>query len=200
MSKNLKNIDWEKYDDFDEFYDDLILEEKSRKMKVKNKVHDEPSHNKKANKRDGVDKKAVIESEMDNIIVAPVTMAATPSPAANPAPRKKQVQTPPVVKQPVPSPQPQTVKTPPAQPKQFVFGENTHEIKSVKIDFDKVVNMELVEGDYNGHQTFGIKFYFAGSKGLFRIIWFSRNLFERDRVFAIEYKFWKSIQQGEKKE
>lgn len=190
MSKNLKNIDWEKYDEFDEFYDDLILEEQSRKMKIKNKVHEEPSHTKKASKRDGVDRKVVIESDLVDAVVAPVSMASVPSSVTKTPPSKKQVPTPPVAKQPAPTPQPQTVKTQPVQQKQaFVFGENTHEIKSVKIDFDKVVNMELVDGDYNGHQTFGIKFYFAGSKGLSRVIWFSRNLFERDRVFAIEYKF-----------
>ena len=95
------------------------------------------------------------------------------------------------IKQPI-----ETVKNIPSPTPSFTFGPNTHEIKTVKIDFDRVANIELVEGEHNGYQTFGIKFYFMGNKGLYRIIWFGRNLFDRDRVYAIEYKFWRSLAQG----
>lgn len=80
----------------------------------------------------------------------------------------------------------------PAQerPQGFQFGENTHEIKGIKIDFDGVQGIERIENVKDGVKTFGIKFLFKGNKGLFRTIWFNRNQYERDRVYAAEYSFW----------
>lgn len=82
----------------------------------------------------------------------------------------------------------------PVQEKQgFQFGENTHEIKGVKIDFDGVQAIERIENIKDGVKTFGIKFLFKGNKGLYRTIWFNRNQFERDKVYAAEYAFWLKI-------
>lgn len=81
------------------------------------------------------------------------------------------------------------------QPKPtFTFGPNTHEIKSIKIDFDRVVGMERVQGEFKGNETFGIVFRFKGSAGSSRTIWFGRNIYERDAVFVSESRFWASLQ------
>lgn len=76
------------------------------------------------------------------------------------------------------------------------FGENTHEIKGVKIDFDGVLNIEKVENERDGIMTYGIKFYFKGKKGLFRVIWFNVNSRLRDSIYNTEYAFWLKVQQG----
>lgn len=100
-----------------------------------------------------------------------------------------------------PVPKPSYVKsapiTPPTNPpakNTFQFGENTHEIKGVKIDFDGVQSIERIENIKDGIKTFGIKFNFKGNKGLYRTIWFNKNQFERDKVYAIEYNFWLKLQ------
>ena len=98
---------------------------------------------------------------------------------------------------PKPQPRPQPASQP-SQPekREFQFGANTHEIKGVKIDFDGVQSIERIENVKDGVKTFGIKFLFKGSKGLFRTIWFNRNQYERDRVYATEYSFWLRLQQN----
>ena len=73
------------------------------------------------------------------------------------------------------------------------FGENTHEIKGVKIDFDGVADITKVENKQNNITTYGIKFLFKGKKGLYRVIWYNTNLRARDASFNIEYAFWLSI-------
>ena len=81
------------------------------------------------------------------------------------------------------------------QPKPaFTFGPNTHEIKTIKIDFDRVIGMERVQGEFKGNETFGIVFRFRGSAGSSRTIWFGRNVYERDAVFTAEGRFWASLQ------
>lgn len=74
--------------------------------------------------------------------------------------------------------------------REFQFGVNTHEIKGVKIDFDGVQAIERIENVKDGIKTFGIKFLFKGNKGLFRTIWFNKNQYERDKIYAAEYSFW----------
>ena len=73
------------------------------------------------------------------------------------------------------------------------FGEHTHEIKGVKIDFDGVADIQKVDNEKDGTMTYGIKFLFKGKKGLFRIIWFNTNLRARDATYNTEYAFWLSI-------
>lgn len=76
---------------------------------------------------------------------------------------------------------------------QFTFGPNTHEIKGVKIDLDGVSNIEKIDKEHNGMKTFGIKFFFKGNKGLYRIVWFSRYLKDRETTYEREYAFWKTL-------
>ena len=71
------------------------------------------------------------------------------------------------------------------------FGDNTHEIKGVKIDFDGVADIQKIDNVKDGRKTYGIKFLFKGKKGLFRIIWFNSNIVVRDATFETEYAFWK---------
>lgn len=73
------------------------------------------------------------------------------------------------------------------------FGENTHEIKGVKIDFDGVADIQKVENAKDGVTTYGIKFLFKGKKGLYRIIWYNTNFRARDTVYNTEYAFWLTI-------
>lgn len=74
------------------------------------------------------------------------------------------------------------------------FGENTHEIKGVKIDFDGVTDIQKIDNVKDGRKTYGIKFMFKGKKGLFRVIWFNSNALIRDTTFEVEYAFWKNLQ------
>lgn len=73
------------------------------------------------------------------------------------------------------------------------FGENTHEIKGVKIDFDGVSDIQKTENIKDGKTTFGIKFLFKGKKGLYRIVWYGTNFRARDASFNNEYAYWLSI-------
>ncbi len=83
-------------------------------------------------------------------------------------------------------------QTTPSVPK-FTFGPNSHEVKGNMIDFDRVVDIQKTEAEHNGHNTFGIKFLFAGKKGLYRIAWFNWNVKERDKVYDTEYAYWTSL-------
>lgn len=76
----------------------------------------------------------------------------------------------------------------------FQFGPNTHEIKGVKIDLDGVSFIESVDNEKDGHMTYGIKFHFKGNKGLYRIIWFNRNIYDRDCAYAAEFTAWTKLQ------
>lgn len=76
----------------------------------------------------------------------------------------------------------------------FQFGPNTHEIKGVKIDLDGVSFIESIDNEKDGHMTYGIKFHFKGNKGLYRIIWFNRNIYDRDRTYASEFTAWTKLQ------
>ena len=90
-----------------------------------------------------------------------------------------------------PKPQPQATTASTTPPKgQFQFGPNTREIKTIKIDMDGVESIEQIENIKDGRKTYGIRFNFKGNKGLFRIIWFNQNQYERDKVYATEYAFW----------
>lgn len=73
------------------------------------------------------------------------------------------------------------------------MGPNTHTIRGNMIDFDRVAAIEKVESEYNGRQTYGIKFLFVGNRGTFRVAWFNQNVRERDNVFNNEYAFWYKI-------
>lgn len=75
----------------------------------------------------------------------------------------------------------------------FTPGPNIHTIKNNIIDFDRVVSIEKVEGEYNGKMTYGIKFIFTGKKGSFRVAWFNKNVKERDSVYDTEVAFWQSL-------
>lgn len=73
------------------------------------------------------------------------------------------------------------------------FGDNTHEIKGIKIDFDGVADIQKAENIKDGKTTFGIKFLFKGKKGLYRIIWYGTNFRARDAAYNNEYAFWLSL-------
>jgi len=73
------------------------------------------------------------------------------------------------------------------------FSNNTHEIKGVKIDFDGVDNIQKVDNIKDGRKTYGIKFFFKGKKGLFRIIWFNSDMVSRNTSFDTEYAFWLQV-------
>lgn len=73
------------------------------------------------------------------------------------------------------------------------FGERTHEIKGIKIDFDGVSDIQKTENIKDGKTTFGIKFLFKGKKGLYRIVWYGTNFRARDASFNNEYAYWLSI-------
>lgn len=75
----------------------------------------------------------------------------------------------------------------------LVLGVNTHEIRNVKIDFDRVDDILKINSEHNGHMTYGIKFLFSGNKGLNRVIWFNQNQKDRDTCYNTEYKFWLTI-------
>jgi len=77
--------------------------------------------------------------------------------------------------------------------KTFTPGPNSHTIKNVIIDFDRVINMEKVSGQHNNIMTYGIKFYFKSKNNTCRIIWFNRNERERDNTFNTEYGYWKTL-------
>jgi len=66
-------------------------------------------------------------------------------------------------------------------------------IKNVQIDFKGVLEMQKVQNNHNGNETYGIKFLFKSKNNTFRIIWFNQNVRERDAVFNTEFGFWKSI-------
>lgn len=74
-----------------------------------------------------------------------------------------------------------------------ILGPHCECIKGVVIDFDRLANIEPVEQEYNGYVTYGIKFLFAGKKGLFRIIWYNKNKTIRDEVYTEKIEYWHSI-------
>ena len=85
-----------------------------------------------------------------------------------------------------------SVATTPASSER-VYGPNTREIKSVKIDYDGVADIQKIDNPKDGVTTYGIKYIFTGKKGLFRIIWFNVNSRLRDSVYNTEYNFWLSL-------
>lgn len=74
-----------------------------------------------------------------------------------------------------------------------VNADFTHTIKNVQIDFKGVLEMQKVQNNYNGKETYGIKFLFKSKNNTYRIIWFNQNVRERDAVFNTEFGFLKSI-------
>lgn len=83
----------------------------------------------------------------------------------------------------------------PFEPKKFVANpETTKNIKGVDIDFSGVVSMTKEDSDAKGYKTYGIRFTFKGSKGLFRIVWFNKNQYLRDKIFEEKKAYWDSLQ------
>lgn len=81
------------------------------------------------------------------------------------------------------------------EPRKFVANpETTKNIKGVDIDFSGVVAMAKEESDAKGYKTYGIRFTFKGSKGLYRIVWFNKNLYLRDKVYDEKKAYWESLQ------
>lgn len=177
-TKNLLNIDWENCED--DFYDEFIEQETTRKLKSKTKDRDfSPSKN---SKRNTLSNKMSKKDFTEDILEPELTMPSVKkektdiSPVNDSVKKEKNIL-------------PENL----APKKPIVLGENTREIKGNKIDFDRLVNIEKIEGEFKGNQTFGIKFLFKGNKGLFRIIWYGRNIFERDHAYQEYYNFWKSL-------
>lgn len=86
-----------------------------------------------------------------------------------------------------------SVPEPHKTPAEHQFGDNTHEIKGIKIDFDGVADIQKIDNVKDGRKTYGIKFLFKGKKGLFRIIWFNSDLLGRDTAYNAEYAFWLKV-------
>ena len=85
----------------------------------------------------------------------------------------------------------------PSEPKKFVANpDTTKNIKGVDIDFSGVVAMTKEDSDAKGYKTYGIRFTFKGSKGLYRIVWFNKNLYLRDKIFEEKKAYWESLQNG----
>lgn len=83
----------------------------------------------------------------------------------------------------------------PSEPKKFVANpETTKNIKGVDIDFSGVVAMAKEDSDAKGYKTFGIRFTFKGSKGLYRVVWFNKNAYLRDKIFDEKKAYWDSLQ------
>lgn len=98
-------------------------------------------------------------------------------------------QSPPVTAAPTQAPVQQT-----SEKKPFEFGPNTHVfMNDVKIDFDRVFNMEKIDSEFKGKQTYGIKFIFKGKNANSRVIWYNQRMKERDMVFDREYQFWLTV-------
>lgn len=76
---------------------------------------------------------------------------------------------------------------------EFIPGPNSHTIKGVVIDYDRVLNMEKAENEFNGKITYGIKFLFKGNRGSSRTIWYNDKLKWRDSDFDKEYIYWVNV-------
>ena len=204
VTKNLANLDWDSYDD-DDLYDEFIEEETTKKIRAINKVRDKGSNKNYKKVKSPKNEQYLGEYEYDYDYSDEYSSYIIDNPfksllSSDPAPKedKKQQQKKEIIKNPSPKPKniaPASNQAPSPQSinKVKVEGINVKEIKNYKIDFDRLTNIEQVQGEYQGHETFGIKFYFKGNKGLFRIIWYGRNIFERDHAFTEYYNFWKSL-------
>jgi len=186
MSKSYRNMN---LDDFDEYgeYDDVVTFEKLRGGSKKKKSKGHQSRHQK-NKYDEYDSYDEIVSELPTVPVIPQTVVQNPvdtergtSPDAS-----KTVQTGNHASH-LTTERHELVKKP------FEFGPNTHELMGNKIDYDRVANLETIESEYKGKQTFGIKFTFKGKNASTRVIWYNQHQRERDMIFAQEYKFWLSV-------
>ena len=71
--------------------------------------------------------------------------------------------------------------------------EYTQEIKGYKIDFSRLSAIEKVDQEHEGKQTYGIRFVFAGKKGLYRIIWYNTNKKLRDKILEEKTAYWQTI-------
>lgn len=75
----------------------------------------------------------------------------------------------------------------------IVNADFTHVIKNVQIDFSGVLDMQKIQNNHNGKDTYGIKFLFKSKNNTFKIIWFNQNIRERDAVFNSEFAFWRNL-------
>ncbi len=85
--------------------------------------------------------------------------------------------------------------TTPSKPTQksateFIPGPNSHTIKGIIIDYDRVADMSKIEKEFNGKNTYGITFTFKGNRGSTRTIWYNDKLKWRDSDFDKEYVYW----------
>lgn len=83
----------------------------------------------------------------------------------------------------------------PSEPRKFVANpETTKNIKGVDIDFGGVVSITKEDSEAKGYKTYGIRFTFKGSRGLYRVVWFNKNLYLRDKTYNEEKAYWDSLQ------
>ena len=87
-----------------------------------------------------------------------------------------------------------TAKDSNKQVQKFVPGQNSHAIKQIVIDFDRVANIEKVSGEYKGRTTYGIKFIFSNKNASYKVVWFGDKEVERDGIFNREFGYWKNLQ------
>lgn len=60
------------------------------------------------------------------------------------------------------------------------FGANSMLVHGVQIDFDGVSQILPIQKYYNGSLTFGLKFFFVGTNGFYKIIWYGSDIVTRD--------------------
>lgn len=173
------------YDEYDSYYQEILSEKEEgirrKGMKGPKKAKEKfKGHQSKHGGR--LEEWEPLENTQDLLDVRPITLANTTN-----RQEKKFFNNKPLNNKNNENQQNQT------EPKQFIPGPNSHEIKGNMIDFDRVADIQKIENEYNGRNTYGIKFLFMGKKGLSRVIWFNQNIRERDRIFEEETSYWSSI-------
>lgn len=80
----------------------------------------------------------------------------------------------------------------------IIQGEHCQQVQGYTIDFDRLADIQTIEQEHNGYVTYGIKFLFAGKKGLYRIAWFNRNERLRNAIYEEKIRYWKSLPKKER--
>jgi hypothetical protein len=179
------------YEDYEKYYDDLDNKKYSKNYKKnqnKNNNYSKKGHQSRHQKRNEYWDKIEAVNDPDNITFSPQPKDFKPKkefnqtlkyPSKNDSAYSKTAL----------NEKPKNIDGKP----QITFGPNTHTIKGNSIDFDRVINIEKVQNEFNGKLTYGIKFNFLSKKGSSRTVWFNRNIQERDTIYTKEVNFWQGL-------